>query len=32
MNSDATLDIAIIGGGIIGICIAAYLAEAGRNV
>ncbi|PAP96446.1 NAD(P)/FAD-dependent oxidoreductase [Mesorhizobium wenxiniae] len=32
MNSDATLDIAIIGGGIIGICVAAYLAEAGRNV
>ncbi|TIX75315.1 MAG: FAD-dependent oxidoreductase, partial [Mesorhizobium sp.] len=32
MNSDTTLDIAIIGGGIIGICVAAYLAEAGRNV
>ncbi|MET3581032.1 D-amino-acid dehydrogenase [Mesorhizobium robiniae] len=27
-----TLDIAIVGGGIIGICVAAYLAEAGRNV
>ncbi|RVB79446.1 MULTISPECIES: FAD-binding oxidoreductase [unclassified Mesorhizobium] len=25
-------DIAIIGGGIIGVCVAAYLAEAGRNV
>ncbi|RUU40146.1 FAD-dependent oxidoreductase, partial [Mesorhizobium sp. M6A.T.Ce.TU.002.03.1.1] len=23
---------AIIGGGIIGVCVAAYLAEAGRNV
>ncbi|RWF68550.1 MAG: FAD-dependent oxidoreductase, partial [Mesorhizobium sp.] len=32
MNSDATLDIVIIGGGIIGICVAAYMAEAGRNV
>lgn len=28
----APLDIAIIGGGIIGICAAAYLAEAGRSV
>ncbi len=26
------LDIAIVGGGIVGICAAAYLAEAGRNV
>ncbi|MER9594578.1 FAD-binding oxidoreductase [Mesorhizobium sp. M0244] len=32
MNDDATLDIAIVGGGIIGICAAAFLAEAGRNV
>ncbi|MER8441147.1 FAD-dependent oxidoreductase [Mesorhizobium sp. M1312] len=32
MNDDAALDIAIIGGGIIGICVAAYLAEAGRNL
>ncbi|CCV10911.1 FAD-binding oxidoreductase [Mesorhizobium sp. STM 4661] len=32
MNDEATLDIAVIGGGIIGICAAAYLAEAGRNV
>lgn len=32
MNDDATLDVAIIGGGIIGICAAAFLAEAGRNV
>src|ERR1700722_16135305 len=32
MNSDAAIDIAIIGGGIIGICAAAYLAEAGRSV
>ncbi|QPC90340.1 FAD-binding oxidoreductase [Mesorhizobium sp. INR15] len=32
MNSDAGLDIAIVGGGIIGICAAAFLAEAGRSV
>ncbi|WP_181176851.1 MULTISPECIES: FAD-binding oxidoreductase [unclassified Mesorhizobium] len=32
MNSDAAIDIAIIGGGIIGICAAALLAEAGRDV
>ncbi|MEO5759804.1 MAG: FAD-dependent oxidoreductase, partial [Mesorhizobium sp.] len=32
MNSDATLDIAIVGGGIIGICAAAFLGEAGRSV
>lgn len=32
MNGDAALDIAIVGGGIIGICVAAYLAEAGRRV
>ncbi|MER9443564.1 FAD-binding oxidoreductase [Mesorhizobium sp. M0340] len=32
MNDNATLDVAIIGGGIIGICAAAFLAEAGRNV
>ncbi|MFD2056267.1 NAD(P)/FAD-dependent oxidoreductase [Mesorhizobium calcicola] len=32
MNSDAAMDIAIVGGGIIGICAAACLAEAGRNV
>ncbi|MCA0047799.1 FAD-dependent oxidoreductase [Mesorhizobium sp. B283B1A] len=32
MNSDAAIDIAIIGGGIIGICAAASLAEAGRDV
>jgi D-amino-acid dehydrogenase len=29
---DQMLDIAIVGGGIIGICVAAYLAEAGRDV
>lgn len=29
---DQMLDIAIVGGGIIGICAAAYLAEAGREV
>ncbi|WP_164752445.1 FAD-dependent oxidoreductase, partial [Mesorhizobium sp. M7A.F.Ca.CA.004.11.2.1] len=32
MNSDVPIDIAIIGGGIIGICAAASLAEAGRRV
>ncbi|MER8862892.1 FAD-binding oxidoreductase [Mesorhizobium sp. M0751] len=32
MNDNATLDVAIIGGGIIGICAAAFLAEAGRTV
>ncbi|MER8424161.1 FAD-binding oxidoreductase [Mesorhizobium sp. M1403] len=32
MNDNATLDVAIIGGGIIGICAAGFLAEAGRNV
>ncbi|WP_027037235.1 NAD(P)/FAD-dependent oxidoreductase [Mesorhizobium ciceri] len=32
MNKDAAIDIAIIGGGIIGICAAASLAEAGRRV
>ncbi|QND68116.1 FAD-binding oxidoreductase [Mesorhizobium loti] len=32
MIADATIDIAIIGGGIIGICAAASLAEAGRKV
>lgn len=32
MNSDVPLDIAIIGGGIVGICAAASLAEAGRRV
>lgn len=32
MNGDAAIDIAIIGGGIIGICVAASLAEAGRDV
>ncbi|MER9346618.1 MULTISPECIES: FAD-binding oxidoreductase [unclassified Mesorhizobium] len=31
MNSDVPIDIAIIGGGIIGICAAASLAEAGRR-
>lgn len=30
--NDAPLDIAIVGAGIIGICAAAYLAEAGRGV
>lgn len=32
MNNDVPIDIAIIGGGIIGICAAASLAEAGRRV
>jgi D-amino-acid dehydrogenase len=32
MNSDVSIDIAVIGGGIIGIAVAAYLAEAGRQV
>ncbi|WP_167458784.1 NAD(P)/FAD-dependent oxidoreductase [Mesorhizobium kowhaii] len=32
MNSDASIDVAIVGGGIIGICAAACLAEAGRYV
>ncbi|MER8371143.1 FAD-binding oxidoreductase [Mesorhizobium sp. M1406] len=32
MNSNVAIDIAIIGGGIIGICAAAALAEAGRDV
>jgi D-amino-acid dehydrogenase len=32
MNGDAAIDIAIIGGGIVGICAAALLAEAGRDV
>jgi len=32
MSGDARLDIAIIGGGIIGICAAICLTEAGRNV
>jgi D-amino-acid dehydrogenase len=32
MNGDTSLEIAIVGGGIIGICAAAYLTEAGRSV
>jgi D-amino-acid dehydrogenase len=32
MNSDAAIDTAIVGGGIVGICAAAQLAEAGRSV
>jgi len=32
MNSDAGIDVAVIGGGIIGTCAAALLAEAGRKV
>jgi D-amino-acid dehydrogenase len=32
MTGDATYDIAIVGGGIIGICAAALLAEEGRSV
>ncbi|WP_214470791.1 FAD-binding oxidoreductase [Mesorhizobium sp. dw_380] len=32
MSSDAAIDIAIIGGGIIGVCAAAFLAEAGLDV
>ncbi|WP_162252248.1 FAD-binding oxidoreductase [Mesorhizobium sp. Root102] len=32
MSNDAAIDIAIVGGGIIGICAAASLAEAGRKV
>jgi D-amino-acid dehydrogenase len=32
MSGDQITDIAIIGGGIIGICVAAHLAEAGRDV
>jgi D-amino-acid dehydrogenase len=32
MSNDAAIDIAIVGGGIIGICAAAALAEAGRKV
>jgi D-amino-acid dehydrogenase len=32
MNSDVAIDVAIVGGGIIGICAAAFLTEAGRKV
>ncbi len=31
-TSNQALDIAVIGGGIVGICVAAFLAEAGRKV
>lgn len=32
IGTEGPLDVAIVGGGIIGICAAAYLAEAGRSV
>ena len=32
MGSGSNIDVAIIGGGIIGTCVAAFLAEAGRKV
>ena len=32
MNDETACDIAVIGGGIVGICAAAFLAEAGSSV